>query len=116
MTPRPPSLLGVPSFQKPAPIAACPGEAARADQAQGRSSDIGEEKCDRRKGDRAMKTQATTHYAVGAKVWYRDSLQDTTFLRGVVDDITFTAPTVVYFVRLETKDCVWAAFPQLLPR
>ena len=62
-----------------------------------------------------MRNQATS-YTVGAKVWYRDSLQDTTFLRGVVDDITFGAPTVVYFVRLESKDSVWAALPQLLPR
>lgn len=63
-----------------------------------------------------MKSHAATYYAVDARVWYRAASHDTTFIRGIVEEIALDVPTVSYFVRLESKDSVWAEFSQLLPR
>lgn len=63
-----------------------------------------------------MTTLAASYYAIGAKVWYRRDGPSGALLRGVVAGITSGAPPVTYYVRLDSKECVWAAFAELLPR
>lgn len=63
-----------------------------------------------------MKTLTSSYYAIGAKVWYRRDGMPGGELRGVVEDITLGTPPVTYCVRLENRECVWAAFSDLLPR
>ena len=63
-----------------------------------------------------MTTFTTSYYAIGTKVWYRRDGSSGIQLRGVVEDVTLGAPPVTYYVRLENKDRVLAAFSDLLPR
>lgn len=64
-----------------------------------------------------MKSLATSYYAIGTKVWYRQNggAPDAR-RRGVIEDVTLGAPPVTYYVRLESKDCVSASFAELQPR
>ena len=63
-----------------------------------------------------MTTLATSYYAIGAKVRYRRDGMPGDEQRGVVEDITLGTPPVTYCVRLENRECVWAAYSDLLPR
>ncbi len=63
-----------------------------------------------------MRSLAPSYYPIGTKVWYRRGGEPTHKLRGVVEDITIGTPPVTYCVRLESRERVWAAFSELLPR
>jgi hypothetical protein len=63
-----------------------------------------------------VNTLATSCFAIGARVWYRRGGMSGNELRGIVEDIALGVPPVTYYVRLESRECVWAAFSDLLPR
>jgi hypothetical protein len=63
-----------------------------------------------------MMMRAASYYAIGVPVWYRREAPASALLRGVVADISPGPPPVKYYVRLESKECVWAAFAELRPR
>ena len=60
--------------------------------------------------------RAASYYAIGVPVWYRSEAPSGAPLRGVVAEISPGPSPMRYYVRLENKECVWAAFAELLPR
>lgn len=63
-----------------------------------------------------MTILAASYYAIGARVWCRRDGPSGALLRGVVAAVTQGPPPVTYCLRLDSKECGWAAFAELLPR